>query len=99
MHNLDIIQDSSTALVKFMSECFLCHTALEPVNDAEVEGVEICRDCCERIDTIILDYVASSPGGLDLVLDIMEDEISNPESKIRDAMKVLIKEVISEKSE
>jgi hypothetical protein len=64
-----------------MSECFLCHTALEPVNDAELEGVELCVDCCENIDTVIRDYILSSPGGLDL----------------RDALKDVVREVVSEK--
>ncbi len=80
-----------------MSECFLCHTALEPVNDAEIEGVELCVDCCERMDTIVKDYLTSSPGGLDLILDIIADELSNPESRLRDALKDVIKEVMSEK--
>ncbi|VVB97827.1 Uncharacterised protein [uncultured archaeon] len=80
-----------------MSECFLCHTALEPVNDAEIEGVELCVDCCERMDTIVRDYLTSSPGGLELVLDIIADDLSNPESKLRDALKDVIKEVVSEK--
>jgi hypothetical protein len=80
-----------------MSECFLCHTALEPVNDAELEGVELCVDCCENIDTVIRDYILSSPGGLDLVLDIIENEISTPESRLRDALKDVVREVVSEK--
>ncbi len=80
-----------------MSECFLCHTALEPVNDAEIEGVELCVDCCERMDTVVKDYLTSSPGGLELVLDIIADDLSNPESRLRDALKDVIKEVMSEK--
>ncbi len=80
-----------------MSECFLCHTALEPVNDAEIEGVELCIDCCEKLDAINRDYLTSSPGGFDLLLDIIADEISNPESKLRDALKDVVKEVMSEK--
>ncbi len=80
-----------------MSECFLCHAALEPVNDAEIEGVDLCIDCCENMDAIIRDYISSSPGGFDLVLDIIADEISTPESKVRDALKDVIREVISEK--
>lgn len=80
-----------------MSECFLCHTALEPVNDAEIEGVELCVDCCERMDAVVRDYLTSSPGGLELVLDIIADDLSNPESKLRDALKDVIKEVMSEK--
>ena len=80
-----------------MSECFLCHTALEPVNDAEIEGVDLCVDCCENMDAVIQDYIASSPGGFDLVLDIIADEISNPESKLRDSLKDIIREVMSEK--
>lgn len=79
-----------------MSECFLCHTALEPVNVAEIENVDLCIDCCERLDTVIRDYLISSPGGLDLILDIIEDELSNPESKLRDALKGVIREVMSE---
>jgi len=80
-----------------MSECFLCHTALEPANDAEIEGVDLCVDCCENLDTIIRDYLASSPGGFDLVLDIIAEDLSNPESKLKDPLKDLIKEVVSEK--
>ncbi len=80
-----------------MSECFLCHTALESVNDAEIEGVDLCVDCCEKMDTIVKDYLTSSPGGFDLILDIIADDLSNPESKLRDAMKDVIKEVMSEK--
>lgn len=80
-----------------MSECFICHTALEPVNDAEIEGVELCIDCCEKLDTVNRDYLSSSPGGLDLLLDIIADELANPESKLRDALKDVIKEVMSEK--
>lgn len=80
-----------------MSECFLCHTAIEPVNDAEIEGVELCVDCCERMDAVVRDYLTSSPGGLELVLDIIADDLSNPESKLRDALKDVIKEVTSGK--
>jgi len=80
-----------------MSECFLCHTALEPVNDAEIEGVELCVDCCENMDAVVRDYLTSSPGGLELVLDIIADDLSNPESKLRDSLKDVIKEVMSEK--
>ncbi len=80
-----------------MSECFLCHTALEPVNDAEIEGVELCVDCCERMDAVVRDYLTSSPGGLELVLDIIADDLSNPESKLKDTLKDVIKEVMSEK--
>ncbi len=80
-----------------MSECFLCHTALEPVNDAELEGVDLCVDCCENMDTVIRDYISSSPGGFDLVLDIIADEISNPESKLRDALKDVVREEMAEK--
>jgi hypothetical protein len=80
-----------------MSECFLCHTAIEPVNDAEIEGVELCVDCCERMDVVVRDYLTSSPGGLELVLDIIADDLSNPESKLRDSLKDVIKEVIAEK--
>lgn len=80
-----------------MSECFLCHTAIEPVNDAEIEGVELCVDCCERMDAVVRDYLTSSPGGLELVLDIIADDLSNPESKLKDTLKDVIKEVMSEK--
>lgn len=80
-----------------MSECFLCHTAIEPVNDAEIEGVELCVDCCEKMDTIVLDYLSSSPGGFDFLLDIIADDISNPESRLRDALKDVVKEVMLEK--
>lgn len=79
-----------------MSECFLCHTALEPANDAEIENVELCVDCCERLDAVIRDYLTSSPGGLDLILDIMIDDFSNPEGRLRDALKEVIKEVSEE---
>ncbi len=80
-----------------MSECFLCHTAIEPVNDSEIEGVELCVDCCERMDAVVRDYLTSSPGGMELVLDIIADDLSNPESKLRDSFKDVIKEVMSEK--
>jgi len=79
-----------------MSECFLCHTAIEPVNDAEIEGVELCVDCCEKMDAIIRDYLTSSPGGLDLAVDIIADDLENPEGRLKDALKALIKEVRSE---
>ena len=79
-----------------MSECFLCHTAIDPVNDAEIEGVELCVDCCENMDAIIRDYLTSSPGGLDLAVDIIADDLENPEGRLRDALKALIKEVKSE---
>ncbi len=75
-----------------MSECFLCHTALEPANDAEIEGVELCVDCCERMDVIIRDYLTSSPGGLDLVLDVIADDLKNPEGRLREILKEVIKE-------
>lgn len=97
MHNIDKKLDSLTALVISMRECFLCHTAIEPVNDAEIEGVDLCVDCCEKMDAIVLDYLSSSPGGADFLLDIIADDISNPESKLRDALKDIIKEVMSEK--
>ncbi len=79
-----------------MSECFLCHTAIDPVNDAEIEGVVLCVDCCENMDAIIRDYLTSSPGGLDLAVDIIADDLENPGGKLRDAIKALIKEVKSE---
>ncbi len=75
-----------------MSECFLCHTALEPVNDAEIEGVDLCVDCCERLDVVVRDYLTSSPGGLDLILDIIADDLSSPESRLKDALKAAMKE-------
>lgn len=80
-----------------MSECFLCKTAIEAVNDAEIENVDLCIDCCENMDAIIRDYISSSPGGFDLVLDIIADEISDPESKLRGALKDVIREVMAEK--
>ena len=80
-----------------MSECFLCHTALEPANDSEIEGVDLCTECCEKLDAVIRDYLSSSPGGLDLLLDIVADDLSNPEGRLRDALKDVIREVISEK--
>jgi hypothetical protein len=76
-----------------MSECFLCHTALEPVNDAEIEGVDLCVDCCERLDIIVRDYLTSSPGGLDLILDIIADDLSSPESRLKDALEAVIREM------
>jgi hypothetical protein len=79
-----------------MNECFLCHTALEPANDAEIEGVDLCIDCCERLDAVIRDYLSSSPGGFDLLLDIIADDLSNPEGRLRDAVKDVIREVKSE---
>ncbi|KCZ72363.1 hypothetical protein ANME2D_00790 [Candidatus Methanoperedens nitroreducens] len=80
-----------------MSECFLCHTALEPVNDAEIEGVELCIDCCEKLDAITRDYLVSSPGGLELIFDIIADDLSDPEGKLRDVLKDVVREVVSEK--
>lgn len=80
-----------------MSECFLCHTALEPANDAEIEGVDLCIKCCEKLDAVMRDYLSSSPGGFDLILDIIADDLSNPEGRLRDALKDVIREVISEK--
>ncbi len=80
-----------------MSECFMCHTALEPVNDAEIEGVELCVDCCENLDAVIRDYLASSPGGFELLIDIVAEDLSNPEGRLRDALKDVIREVRSEK--
>jgi hypothetical protein len=41
-----------------MSECFICHTALEPVNDAEIEGAELCIDCCEKLDVVIREVIS-----------------------------------------
>ncbi len=75
----------------------MCHTALEPVNDAEIEGVELCVDCCEKLDAVIRDYLASSPGGFELLLDIVAEDLSNPEGKLREALKDVIREVRSEK--
>lgn len=80
-----------------MSECFLCNTALEPVNEAEIEGVDLCIDCCEKLDAVIRDYLTSSPGGLDLVIDIVADDLSNPEGRLKDTLKDVIREVIAEK--
>ncbi len=80
-----------------MSECFLCHTALEPANDAEIEGVELCVDCCERLDAVIRDYLSSSPGGYDLLIDMIADDILNPEGRLRDALSEVINEMKSEK--
>ncbi len=76
-----------------MTECFLCRTALEPANDSELENVDLCIDCCEKLDAVIRDYLTSSPGGLDLIIDIIADEISNPESRLRDALKKVTKEM------
>lgn len=79
-----------------MSECFLCSTALEPVNDAEIEGVELCVDCCDNLDAIVVDYLTSSPGGMDLLLDIITDDLESPEGKLREPLTGLIKEVLSQ---
>ncbi len=97
IHKIDIGLNALTPLVNIMSECFLCHTALEPANDAEIEGVELCVDCCERMDVVVRDYLTSSPGGLDLVLDIIADDLSNPEGRLRDSLKEIIKEEMQEK--
>ncbi|NJD75671.1 MAG: hypothetical protein FIB08_01055 [Candidatus Methanoperedens sp.] len=80
-----------------MSECFLCHAALEPVNDSEIEGVDLCTDCCDNLDTVVRDYLTSSPGGLDLILDVIAEDLSNTESRLKEPLKDLIKEVIAEK--
>ncbi len=80
-----------------MSECFLCHSVLEPANDAEIEGVDLCVDCCEKLDKVIRDYLSSSPGGYDLLMDIIADEILNPEGRLRDALSEVINEMKSEK--
>jgi hypothetical protein len=79
-----------------MSECFLCHTALEPANDAEIEGADLCVDCCERLDVVIRDYLSSSPGGFDLLIDMIADDILNPEGRLRGALNEFISEVKSE---
>ncbi len=79
-----------------MSECFICHTAIEPANDAEIENVDICVDCVEKLDAVIRDYISSSPGGYELLVDIISDELSNPESRLREAVKDVIKEVSKE---
>ena len=79
-----------------MSECFICNTAIEPVNDAEIEGVDLCIDCCDRMDAIVRDYLTSSPGGLDLILDVIAEDLENPDGRLRDALKDIIKEVMSE---
>jgi hypothetical protein len=71
----------------------MCQTALEPVSDAEIEGVELCVDCCEKMDAVIRDYLTSSPGGLDLVLDIIADDLDNPEGRLREGLKAIIKEI------
>ncbi len=81
-----------------VSKCFLCQTALEPVNDAEIEGVDVCIDCCSGLDAIVADYLTSSPGGLELILDIIKEELSNPDSRLREPIKEIVKEVISQKS-
>ncbi len=80
-----------------MSECFLCHSVLEPANDAEIEGVDLCVDCCEKMDKVIKDYLSSSPGGYDLLVDIIADDILNPEGRLRDALSEVINEMKSEK--
>ena len=79
-----------------MSECFLCSTALEPVNDAEIEGVELCVDCCDNLDAIVVDYLTSSPGGIDLLLDIIADDLENPEGKLREPLMNMIREALAE---
>lgn len=80
-----------------MTECFLCHTALEPVNDAEIEDAELCIDCCDNLNAVIMDYLSSSPGGMELILDVIAEDLSNPEGKLRDSLKDVIREVMSEK--
>lgn len=79
-----------------MTKCFLCQTAIEAVNDAEIENVDLCVDCCENMDVVIRDYISSSPGGYDLLLDIIADEFSDPESRLRDILKETVREVLSE---
>jgi len=96
-HKIDMRPDSLTPQGDIMSECFLCHTAIEPANDAEIEGVELCIDCCEKMDAVIRDYFSSSPGGFDLLVDLIADDISNPESRLRETLKDVIKEVSAEK--
>lgn len=80
-----------------MSECFLCKTALEPVNDAEIEDAELCVDCCDNLDAVIRDYLTSSPGGLDLVVDVIANDLENPDSRLKEPLLKFIREVISEK--
>ncbi len=75
----------------------MCHSVLEPANDAEIEGVDLCVDCCERLDKVIRDYLFSSPGGYDLLIDIIADGILNPEGRLRDALAEVINEMKSEK--
>ena len=79
-----------------MSECFLCSTALDQVNDAEIEGVELCVDCCDRLDAVVVDYLTSSPGGIDLLLDIVTDDLENPEGKLREPLMNMIREALAE---
>ena len=79
-----------------MSECFLCSTALDQVNDAEIEGVELCVDCCDRLDAVVVDYLTSSPGGIDLLLDIIADDLENPEGKLREPLMNMIREALAE---
>ncbi len=79
-----------------MSECFLCKTAIEPVNDSEIEGVELCVDCCDNLDSVVRDYLTSSPGGLDLVLDIIADDLSSAESRLKEPLMDIIREVMAE---
>jgi len=80
-----------------MSECFLCNTALEPVNDAEIKDVELCVDCCDNMDAIIRDYLISSPGGLDLIVDVIADDLENPESRLKEPLLKIMREALSEK--
>jgi len=78
-----------------MAECFLCKTALEPANDAEIESVDLCIDCCEKLDVVIKDYLSSSPGGYELLLDVVADDLSNPEGRLRGLIKDIIRETTS----
>lgn len=84
-------------MIESENKCFVCSTALEPVNDSEIEGAELCVDCCDGFDAVVRDYLTSSPGGYDLLVDIISEDLTSQESRLKDILKDIIREVIAEK--
>jgi len=45
---------------------------------------------------VVRDYLTSSPGGLDLVLDILVDDLSSAESRLKEPLMDIIRELMTE---
>lgn len=75
-----------------MKTCFICGAELSSENDAELEGVDICIDCVDKMDAVVRDYLTSRPGGLDLVVDIVSEELKDENSGLRK----IIHDIVSE---